>query len=162
MEDVIYALCVRLGQGVAVGQYCSLGVYFSVKSNFCIHVTLSHLLFSNFLCFADLSILFCSPSQALKFSGLNFGWILTSSKMATTRNGAVRSPSTPTLPQSRQGMQPPAPPALSGNKPDDYVYFARSTSNFSDEVLPRAKGAQMKLEHYYKVAVDSAIERNTR
>ncbi|KAJ7068299.1 kinase-like domain-containing protein [Mycena amicta] len=44
----------------------------------------------------------------------------------------------------------------------DYVYFTRNTADFSAEILPRAKGAQMKLEHYYKVAVDSAIERNTR
>ncbi|KAG6831605.1 hypothetical protein H0H92_009078 [Tricholoma furcatifolium] len=42
------------------------------------------------------------------------------------------------------------------------VYFERSTEGFSDEALPRAKSAQLKLEHYYKVAVDSAIERNTR
>ena len=28
--------------------------------------------------------------------------------------------------------------------------------------MPRAQSAQLKLEHYYKVAVDSAIERNTR
>lgn len=28
--------------------------------------------------------------------------------------------------------------------------------------MTRAKTAQMKMEHYYKVAVDSAIERNTR
>ncbi|KAG6861591.1 hypothetical protein C0995_014498 [Termitomyces sp. Mi166 len=33
---------------------------------------------------------------------------------------------------------------------------------FSDEAVLRAKSAQLKLEHYYKVAVDSAIERNTR
>ncbi|KAJ7771397.1 kinase-like domain-containing protein [Mycena maculata] len=56
-------------------------------------------------------------------------------------------------------MQPPAPPSSSQ---EDYVYFDRSTTGFSEEILPRAKGAQMKLEHYYKVAVDSAIERNTR
>lgn len=42
------------------------------------------------------------------------------------------------------------------------VYFDRTTAGFSEEALPRAKGAQLKLEHYYKVAVDSAIERNTR
>ncbi|KNZ78063.1 Serine/threonine-protein kinase CBK1 [Termitomyces sp. J132] len=47
-------------------------------------------------------------------------------------------------------------------KPANYVYFNRSTAGFSDEALPRAKSAQLKLEHYYKVAVDSAIERNTR
>lgn len=28
--------------------------------------------------------------------------------------------------------------------------------------MTRAKSAQLKMEHYYKVAVDSAIERNTR
>ncbi|KAJ7129641.1 kinase-like domain-containing protein [Mycena epipterygia] len=59
-------------------------------------------------------------------------------------------------------MPPPAAPSPSGSKPADYVYFDRSTAGFSDEILPRAKGAQMKLEHYYKVAVDSAIDRNTR
>ncbi|KAJ6485045.1 kinase-like domain-containing protein [Mycena vitilis] len=82
-----------------------------------------------------------------------------------SRNGAVRSPSTPTFPHpSRQPTQPPASPAPSGST-GDYVYFDRSIAGvpgFSDEILPRAKGAQMKLEHYYKVAVDSAIERNQR
>jgi hypothetical protein len=47
-------------------------------------------------------------------------------------------------------------------KPADYVYFDRTTAGFSDEAVPRAKTAQLKLEHYYKEAVDSAIERNTR
>jgi len=42
------------------------------------------------------------------------------------------------------------------------VYFDRNTSEFTPEALPRAKSAQLKLEHYYKVAVDAAIERNTR
>ncbi|KAG6335633.1 hypothetical protein ID866_3449 [Astraeus odoratus] len=47
-------------------------------------------------------------------------------------------------------------------KPADYVYFDRSPLGFSNDAVPRAKAAQLKLEHYYKVAVDSAIERNTR
>ncbi|KAI0068871.1 AGC/NDR protein kinase [Artomyces pyxidatus] len=47
-------------------------------------------------------------------------------------------------------------------KPADYVYFDRTSAGFSDEAVPRAKAAQLKLEHYYKVAVDAAIERNTR
>ncbi|KAF9075784.1 AGC/NDR protein kinase [Rhodocollybia butyracea] len=47
-------------------------------------------------------------------------------------------------------------------KPADYVYFDRTTAGFSDQALPKAKGAQLKLEHYYKVVVDAAIERNTR
>jgi hypothetical protein len=49
-----------------------------------------------------------------------------------------------------------------GQKPADYVYFERTTSSFSDEAVPRAKTAQLRLEHYYKIAVDSAIDRNTR
>ena len=53
-------------------------------------------------------------------------------------------------------------PSQVAAKPADYVYFDRTTKGFSDAALPRAKGAQLKLEHYYKVSVDAAIERNTR
>ena len=42
------------------------------------------------------------------------------------------------------------------------VYFERNLKDLSAEAMPRAKSAQLKLEHYYKVAVDAAIERNTR
>ena len=52
--------------------------------------------------------------------------------------------------------------SANANKPADYVYFERTTAGFSDDAVPRAKAAQLKLEHYYKVAVDAAIERNTR
>ncbi|KAL5527578.1 CBK1 [Sanghuangporus baumii] len=44
----------------------------------------------------------------------------------------------------------------------DYVYFDRTTAGFSEEAVPKAKAAQLKLEHFYKVAVESAIERNQR
>ncbi|KAJ7590979.1 kinase-like domain-containing protein [Mycena floridula] len=47
-------------------------------------------------------------------------------------------------------------------KPADYIYFDRSDAGFSSDALPKAKSAQMKLENYYKVIVDAAIERNTR
>lgn len=47
-------------------------------------------------------------------------------------------------------------------KPADYVYFERTTAAFSDDAVPRSKAAQLKLEHYYKVAVEAAIERNQR
>jgi len=59
---------------------------------------------------------------------------------------------------------PSASSSSSGGKekPADYVYFERTTTGFSDDAIPRAKAAQLKLEHYYKVAVDAAIERNTR
>ncbi|EGO01935.1 hypothetical protein SERLA73DRAFT_177581 [Serpula lacrymans var. lacrymans S7.3] len=60
-------------------------------------------------------------------------------------------------------MQPSASQTgSSSNKPADYVYFERTSAGFSDDAVPRAKTAQLKLEHYYKVAVDAAIERNTR
>lgn len=52
---------------------------------------------------------------------------------------------------------------VESKKSTDYVYFDRSADHgFSSDAAPRAKTAQLKLEHYYKVAVDSAIERNTR
>ncbi|KAJ7283628.1 kinase-like domain-containing protein [Mycena rebaudengoi] len=82
--------------------------------------------------------------------------------MSTTRNGAGRSSSTQSFASSSSRQAVQAPAATTSSKPADYVYFDRSTAGFSEEILPRAKGAQMKLEHYYKVAVDSAIERNTR
>lgn len=53
-------------------------------------------------------------------------------------------------------------PSSNNGKPADYVYFERTTTGFSDDAVPRAKAAQLKLEHFYKVAVDAAIERNTR
>jgi hypothetical protein len=53
-------------------------------------------------------------------------------------------------------------PTGSAAKPADYVYFERSTAGFSKDALPKATMAKLKLEHFYKVAVESAIERNTR
>jgi protein-serine/threonine kinase len=47
-------------------------------------------------------------------------------------------------------------------QPDDYVYFNRSVADFSAEAVPKAKAAQLKLEHFYKLAVEAAVERNTR
>ncbi|KAG6916098.1 Serine/threonine-protein kinase [Tephrocybe rancida] len=60
-----------------------------------------------------------------------------------------------------QSSRPPLD-SFQASKPADYVYFDRTAAGFSDEAVPRAKTAQLKLEHYYKLAVDSAIERNTR
>jgi protein-serine/threonine kinase len=48
------------------------------------------------------------------------------------------------------------------SRPDDYVYFERSTAGFSSEAVARATAAKLKLVSYYKMAVDSAIERNAR
>lgn len=67
---------------------------------------------------------------------------------------------------SRQGLQQQSasqqPGQSNGGKDSDYVYFQRSTAGFSKDVMPKATAAKLKLEHYYKVAVDSAIERNKR
>jgi hypothetical protein len=63
---------------------------------------------------------------------------------------------------SRQDFKITKNPPGQSSKPADYVYFDRTTTGFSDDAAPRAKAAQLKLEHYYKVAVDAAIERNTR
>ena len=50
----------------------------------------------------------------------------------------------------------------SEKKPGDYVYFERNPSTFSKDTIARTTAAKMKLELYYKVAVESAIERNNR
>ena len=67
-------------------------------------------------------------------------------------------------PVPRQSMQSASAsqPGSNANKSANYVFFERTTAGFSDDAIPRAKTAQLKLEHYYKVAVDAAIERNTR
>ncbi|EJD53736.1 AGC/NDR protein kinase [Auricularia subglabra TFB-10046 SS5] len=65
----------------------------------------------------------------------------------------------------------PPPPQPQGNAPaaqgqvkrgSDYVYFERTAAGMSDDAVPRAKTAQMKLEHFYTVAVQAAVERNQR
>ncbi len=61
--------------------------------------------------------------------------------------------------QQQQQQQQQA--SNSSNKAD-YVYFDRTTTGFSEDAVHKAKAAQLKLEHFYKVAVESAIERNQR
>lgn len=40
--------------------------------------------------------------------------------------------------------------------------FNRSTEGFPRSVLDRATAAKLRLEHYYKTALDQAFERNQR
>ena len=82
---------------------------------------------------------------------------------------SARDPSMATTPQPPSPLQPSQSSSSvssaqsgSSNKPADYVYFERTTAGFSDDAVPRSKAAQLKLEHYYKVAVEAAIERNQR
>ncbi|KAF8892272.1 kinase-like domain-containing protein [Infundibulicybe gibba] len=58
--------------------------------------------------------------------------------------------------------QIPPEQGSSKSRPDDYVYFERSVADFTSDAVARATAAKLKLESYYKVAVDSAIERNAR
>jgi hypothetical protein len=47
-------------------------------------------------------------------------------------------------------------------RPSDYVVFDRTPSIFSKDAIARTTAAKMKLELYYKHAVEAAIERNNR
>lgn len=52
------------------------------------------------------------------------------------------------------------PPSARG---PDYVVFERLPQQaFSRSGLEKATAAKLKLEHYYKKAVDDVVERNTR
>jgi hypothetical protein len=69
-----------------------------------------------------------------------------------------RSNSTGPRPQSGQIL-----PIASERRDPDYVYFERTPSTvFSKDAIARATAAKMKLELFYKTAVESAVERNTR
>ncbi|KAF6762245.1 AGC/NDR protein kinase [Ephemerocybe angulata] len=68
---------------------------------------------------------------------------------------------------SRSSMQPPSagprtPTSAQPGQSPDYVYFDRNPAIFTEDAQVRAKGAQLKLENYYKITVDAAVERNTR
>ncbi|KAE9397057.1 kinase-like protein [Gymnopus androsaceus JB14] len=65
-------------------------------------------------------------------------------------------------PHSLGPLQIPENAAAQKSRPDDYVYFERSSSAFSSDAVARATAAKLKLVSYYKMAVDSAIERNAR
>lgn len=62
----------------------------------------------------------------------------------------------------RSSSQSTTSSSSGSDKLADYVTFERSAAGFSDDAVHRAKAAQLKLEHFYKVAVEAAIERNTR
>ncbi|TEB35718.1 kinase-like protein [Coprinellus micaceus] len=80
----------------------------------------------------------------------------------------MQKPESPSLQQSFSRLSIQAkngsarlPPSPSGQSPD-YVYFDRNPSIFNEEAQVRAKSAQLKLENYYKITVDAAVERNGR
>ncbi|KAH6914884.1 AGC/NDR protein kinase [Coprinopsis sp. MPI-PUGE-AT-0042] len=86
--------------------------------------------------------------------------------MQSSNNSSVRKASSRVsltqrdqLPRQPTSPNPVGGPVQSGT---DYVYFDRDPSCFSEDAQVRAKGAQLKLENYYKLAVDGAVERNQR
>jgi hypothetical protein len=56
----------------------------------------------------------------------------------------------------------PSSGAFGGNAGQEYVVFDRSTEGFSKGTLDRSTAAKLKLEHFYKVTLDQARERNDR
>lgn len=68
----------------------------------------------------------------------------------------------PSMQSSQPSSSAGSAQSPTSTKSPDYVYFERTTAGFSDDAVPKAKAAQLKLEHFYKIAVDAAIERNTR
>lgn len=63
-----------------------------------------------------------------------------------------------TTPPAQQSQ----PQQSQAQRSSDYVYFERTAAGMSDDAVPRAKTAQMKLEHFYTVSVQAAVERNQR
>ncbi|KAF8913926.1 kinase-like domain-containing protein [Gymnopilus junonius] len=80
----------------------------------------------------------------------------------SSNNSNYRQQSLAGQPQGKSSQTRANPVNVNGSKPVDYVHFDRSSSGFSEGAISKAKTAQLKLEHYYKVVVDAAIERNTR
>ncbi|KIK48279.1 hypothetical protein CY34DRAFT_20911 [Suillus luteus UH-Slu-Lm8-n1] len=89
----------------------------------------------------------------------------TVSSVSSNTSGGSSTQSTQ-LSASPSGQQRSSSPAstssTSKRKGDDYVYFERSTDSFSSDAVSRATAAKLKLESFYKLAVDAAIERNGR
>jgi len=63
---------------------------------------------------------------------------------------------------SQQPSQGSMAGGAAANRGPDYVLFDRSLAGFSEDTVQKTKAAQLKLEHFYKAAVDLAIERNNR
>ncbi|TKY85548.1 hypothetical protein EX895_005710 [Sporisorium graminicola] len=53
-------------------------------------------------------------------------------------------------------------PNPANEKPADYVYFERSTNGMQKSTIEAATGAKLKLENFYKVYVEQAVERIKR
>lgn len=57
---------------------------------------------------------------------------------------------------------PPGSSQIVGDKGPDYVYFERKPGQFGDQTTGKAMAAKMKLELYYKEAVEGVVGRKER
>jgi len=65
--------------------------------------------------------------------------------------------------QQAQGSLHPSPSQQAvSEKGPDYVYFERKPNNFGDGTTGKAMAAKMKLELYYKEAVEGVMGRKER
>ena len=63
---------------------------------------------------------------------------------------------------SSQGSLSLHPSSSAGDKGPDYVYFERKPAQFGDTVMGKATAAKMRLELYYKEAVEGVVGRKER
>lgn len=85
-----------------------------------------------------------------------------SQRPSTESSGSAQGGLSPPTASGPDRTPSPAPSTASKTRGEDYVYFERSTEGFSSDAVSRATAAKLKLESYYKLAVDVAIERNGR
>jgi protein-serine/threonine kinase len=98
---------------------------------------------------------------------VNGGYHQTQSQQHQQQQMYQQQQPAPQPPQSRTSGGPgPSSgqiPMASEKKPADYVTFDRQPASvFSKDAIARATAAKMKMELFYKVAVESAIDRNNR
>ncbi|KAG7740772.1 hypothetical protein KL923_001413 [Ogataea haglerorum] len=104
-----------------------------------------------------------SPSRSVRSA--NLAPISSNSSLVSPSKSALKQPefpySNPAANNSnsnlsyRQSVQSLPPPA-------DYVHFDRHPEWFSKSSQDKAASIKLKLEHYYKTAIEHAIERNQR
>lgn len=64
--------------------------------------------------------------------------------------------------QQPGAISPSQQPGTPNDKGPDYVYFERRPNQFSEETRGKATAAKMKLELYYKEAVEGVVGRKER
>ena len=66
------------------------------------------------------------------------------------------------MPADVSGASSGAGGVQGNDKPDDYVFFQRDPNLVGKPTMDAARTAKMRLEHFYRIAVDQAVERSQR